>query len=171
MLSCRHYYKLNIQILSFFILSFWLVRRETNETSGVIAPVLPKATICIGSGARFAPRPCPLPNPLHCASDLVSLGMQTGREKPDSYVPAWDGSSRTWRRYCKEVSWFLSGTKANQRQYAAAKLITRLTGPARLLSMSWRQRDFEGEQGVAKMLQCFAASPETLTTKCCFDHV
>ena len=25
--------------------------------------------------------------------------------------------------------------------------------------MSWRQRDFEGEQGVAKMLQCFAASP------------
>ena len=42
---------------------------------------------------------------------------------------------------------------------AAAKLITRLTGPASLLSMSWRQRDFEGEQGVAKMLQCFAASP------------
>ena len=81
--------------------------------------------------------------------------MQSGHDKPDSYIPSWDGSSRTWRRYCIEVSWFVSGTKADQRQYAAAKSITRLSGPARLLSMSWRQC----ERGVAKMLQCFAASP------------
>ena len=53
----------------------------------------------------------------------------------------------------------MSGTKANQRQYAAAKLITQLTGAARLLSMSWHNRDFMGEQGVSKMLRCFAASP------------
>ena len=53
----------------------------------------------------------------------------------------------------------MSGTKANQRQYAAAKLITRLTGAARLLSMSWHNRDFMGEQGVSKMLRCFASSP------------
>ena len=53
----------------------------------------------------------------------------------------------------------MSGTKANQGQYAAAKLITRLTGPAGLLAMSQHQRDFEGEQSVAKMLQCSAAWP------------
>ena len=122
--------------------------------------LLLKATSCIGSGARFAPVPCPLPNPLYCDSAWwFSEVMQPVRDKPDSYVPAWDGSARTWRRYCKEVSWYISGTKADHRRYAAAKLITRLTGPARLLSMSWRNRDFEGEQGVTKMLQRFAASP------------
>lgn len=81
------------------------------------------------------------------------------REKSDHHVPSWDGSSRTWRRYCKEVSWYVSGTKAEHRRYLAAKLIARLSGPARLLSMSWHKRDFEGEQGVERMLRSFASSP------------
>ena len=119
---------------------------------------LPSATNRIGSGARDAPASL-RPIALHWHSaELVTLGMLS-KEKSDSYIPSWDGSSRTWRRYCKEVAWFMSGTKANQRQYAAAKLITRLTGAARLLSMSWHNRDFMGEQGVSKMLRCFAASP------------
>lgn len=74
-------------------------------------------------------------------------------------VPSWDGSSKTWRRYCKEVGWYLSGTKSSQRKYVAAKLISRLSGAARLLSMSWHQRDFEGEEGVQVMLRRFASSP------------
>ena len=74
-------------------------------------------------------------------------------------VPSWDGSSKTWRRYCKEVGWHLSGTKSSQRKYVAAKLISRLSGAARLLSMSWHQRDFEGEEGVQVMLRRFASSP------------
>lgn len=74
-------------------------------------------------------------------------------------VPSWDGNPRTWRRYTKEVGWFLSGTKSNQRRYAAAKLISKLTGPARLLSMSWHRSDFDGEEGVTVMLQRLAASP------------
>ena len=59
----------------------------------------------------------------------------------------------------KEVGWFLSGTKGSQRKYVAAKLISKLTGAARLLSMSWHQRDFEGEEGVQVMLRRLAASP------------
>ena len=57
------------------------------------------------------------------------------------------------------LGWFLSGTKSNQRRYAAAKLISKLTGPARLLSMSWHRSDFDGEEGVTVMLQRLAASP------------
>ena len=98
---------------------------------------LPSATNRIGSGVRDAPAPDLRPIALHWHSaELVPLGMLS-KEKNDNYIPTWDGSSRTWRRYCKEVAWYMSGTKANQRQYAAAKLITRLTGAARLLSMSW----------------------------------
>ena len=79
------------------------------------------------------------------------------RERQD--VPSWDGSSKSWRRYVKEVGWYLSATKAGQRRYVAAKLISRLTGAARLLSMSWHQRDFEGEEGVMVMLRRFSSSP------------
>ena len=56
-------------------------------------------------------------------------------------VPSWDGNPRTWRRYTKEVGWFLSGTKSNQRRYAAAKLVSKFTGPVRLLSISWHRFD------------------------------
>ena len=79
--------------------------------------------------------------------------------KDRNEVPSWDGSSQTWRRYVKEVGRFLSGTTGSQRKYVAAKLISKLTGAARLLSMSWHQRDFEGEEGVQVMLRRLAASP------------
>ena len=81
------------------------------------------------------------------------------REKPESYVPSWDGNSRSWRRYVKEISWYIGSTKAEQRRYIASKLISRLTGSARLLAMSWTQQEFEGEHGVLLLLRRFASSP------------
>ena len=66
----------------------------------------------------------------------------------------------------------MSGTKANHRQYAAPKLITRLTGPAGLLRWAGEDVDFEGEQRAAKMLQCSAASPLVRRiSKCSLNHV
>ena len=59
----------------------------------------------------------------------------------------------------KEIGWFVGSTKSSQRKYAASKLISRLTGSARLLAMSWSQREFEGERGVALLLQRLSASP------------
>ncbi|CAK9102509.1 unnamed protein product [Durusdinium trenchii] len=38
------------------------------------------------------------------------------KDGTDSKIPSWDGSSRTWRRYLKEVSWFAGGTKPAQRK-------------------------------------------------------
>ena len=49
------------------------------------------------------------------------------KDKPDATIPSWDGSSRTWRRYVKEIGWYVGSTKSSQRKYAASKLISRLT--------------------------------------------
>ena len=85
--------------------------------------------------------------------------MSSQQAKSDAAIPSWDGSNRTWRRYCKEVGWFVGSTKASQRRYTASKLISRLTGSARLLAMSWSQREFDGEQGVTLLLRRLASSP------------
>ena len=81
------------------------------------------------------------------------------KDRPDATIPSWDGSSRTWRRYVKEIGWYVGSTKSSQRKYAASKLISRLTGSARLLAMSWSQREFDGEKGVSLLLQRLASSP------------
>ena len=74
-------------------------------------------------------------------------------------VPAWDGNPRGWRRYSREVLWYVMGTKKSSRPFLAPRLITKLTGPARLLAMSWSQVDFRGKSGVKTLLTRLAESP------------
>ncbi|CAE7227902.1 GIP [Symbiodinium sp. CCMP2456] len=76
-----------------------------------------------------------------------------------SAVPAWDGSARTWRRYTREVAWWVTSTPAHKRRYCASKLLSRLTGPARLLAMSWSRMALDNESGTRTLLQRLAASP------------
>ena len=47
----------------------------------------------------------------------------------DSTVPSWDGQAKNWRRYTKEVAWFVASTPTKKRRYVASKLISRLSGP------------------------------------------
>ena len=51
------------------------------------------------------------------------------------------------------------GTKKSSRPFLAPRLIARLTGPARLLAMSWSQVDFRGKSGVKTLLTRLAESP------------
>ena len=74
-------------------------------------------------------------------------------------VPAWDGNPRGWRRYSREVLWYVMGTKKSNRPFLAPRLIAKLTGPARLLAMSWSQVDFRGKTGVKTLLTQLAESP------------
>ena len=74
-------------------------------------------------------------------------------------IPSWDGAAKGWRRYCKEVAWYTSGTKRPERRYLATRLIPQLTGSARLLAMSWNQGEFDQEKGVLVFLQKLAKSP------------
>jgi hypothetical protein len=74
-------------------------------------------------------------------------------------VPSWDGQARGWRRYCKEIAWYVGGCKRNDRRYLAGRLIQQLGGSARLLAMSWQQPDFERADGVLVLLRRLAASP------------
>ena len=74
-------------------------------------------------------------------------------------IPSWDGSARTWRRYTREVCWYVRGTAVEKRRYCATKLVGRLRGPARLLAMSWTTMEFDHVNGVRELLQKLAASP------------
>ena len=74
-------------------------------------------------------------------------------------IPAWDGNPRGWRRYSREVLWYVLGTKKSNRAFLAPRLIAKLTGSARLLAMSWSQADFRGPDGVKTLLKRLAASP------------
>ncbi|CAE7548364.1 unnamed protein product, partial [Symbiodinium necroappetens] len=76
-----------------------------------------------------------------------------------STIPAWDGHPKGWRRYAREVAWFVQGTKHNQRRCLATRLIGRLTGSARLLAMSWPQGEFDNDLGVLIYLRKLAQSP------------
>eukprot|EP00434_Breviolum_minutum_P013481 symbB.v1.2.011883.t2/scaffold806.1/size231046/10 len=74
-------------------------------------------------------------------------------------TPSWDGSAKTWRRYLKEVQWYVLGTKPKLRRYLASRLIMRLSGSARLLAMTWQLSEFDNEDGVTTMLQKLSKSP------------
>lgn len=85
--------------------------------------------------------------------------MEPSRQTVAESIPIWDGNPRGWRRYQREVLWYCMGQKKHARKLLAPRLIAKLTGPARLLAMSWNQGDFTGKQGVAVLLKKLAASP------------
>ena len=77
----------------------------------------------------------------------------------EGHVPTWDGRSQTWRRYTKEVVWYVRSTPTHKRKYCATRLLGRLTGPARLLAMSWTDLNFDHAGGTKELLQRLASSP------------
>ena len=74
-------------------------------------------------------------------------------------IPTWDGQAKGWRRYTKEVAWYVSSTPVNKRRYVASKLISQLQGTARLLAMSWNRSEFASNGGTLVLLRKLAASP------------
>ena len=77
----------------------------------------------------------------------------------EARVPGWDGSARTWRRYTREVSWYVRSTPVAKRRYCAHRLVSRLQGPARLLAMAWPDAAFDHADGVKEFLRRLASSP------------
>lgn len=74
-------------------------------------------------------------------------------------MPGWDGQAKGWRRYTREVCWYVRATPQNKRRHCASKLMSRLTGPARLLAMSWPDVDFDRVGGTKEYLRRLAVSP------------
>ena len=85
--------------------------------------------------------------------------MADSKPQAAEIVPSWDGNPRGWRRYQREVSWYVLGTKKSQRSLIGPRLVSKLTGPARLLAMSWSRADIAGPQGVQVMLRKLEQSP------------
>ena len=71
-------------------------------------------------------------------------------------IPSWDGNPRGWRRYQREVAWYVLGTKKNQRALIGPRLVSKLTGPARLLAMSWNRTDIASKK-TSQYRRCHAA--------------
>ena len=63
-----------------------------------------------------------------------------------------DATARRWPGIVR-------GNKQSMRKYLATRLISKLTGTARLLAMSWSQAEFDTEDGVTKYLRKLAQSP------------
>ena len=87
------------------------------------------------------------------------MAVSFGGARVSDPIPTWDGQSKGWRRYCKEVAWYVTGTKKGERRYLATRLIQKLTGSARLLAMSWSQAEFDCDKGVNLYLRRLASSP------------
>ena len=83
--------------------------------------------------------------------------MADNKERP--HVPTWDGQARTWRRYTREVSWWVQSVPLHKRRYCGAQLLSRLSGPARLLAMSWSTLVLDSRDGVRVLLTRLASSP------------
>ena len=77
----------------------------------------------------------------------------------EHHVPSWDGQAKAWRRYTREVVWYVRATPMEKRIYCASKLMSRLRGPARLLAMSWTDADFDKKAGTKEYLRRLATSP------------
>ena len=80
-------------------------------------------------------------------------------DKDDASVPKWDGQARTWRRYTREVAWWVQSVPKHKRRYCATKLVSRLSGPARLLAMSWPLDFCNSPNGTRDLLRKLASSP------------
>ena len=80
-------------------------------------------------------------------------------DKNEHHIPTWHGQAKTWRRYAREVAWYVRGTVQEKRKYCATKLISRLTGPARLLAMSWKTAEFDTPASTQLLLQNLSTSP------------
>ena len=77
----------------------------------------------------------------------------------EHHVPTWDGQAKSWRRYTRVVCWFVRSTPVHKRKYVANRLMSRLTGPARLLAMSWTHVNFDHGGGTKQYLRLLANSP------------
>ena len=94
-----------------------------------------------------------------CRPFWPSTTSQEMSSEKEQNVPVWDGSARSWRRYTREVCWYVRATPVEKRRYCATKLVGKLRGPARLLAMSWTTMEFDHVNGVRDLLQRLAASP------------
>ena len=102
---------------------------------------------------------CDFSEEIFCCPVLEAMSASAEKQGGMEHVPAWDGQAKGWRRYVKEVQWYMLGTKPSLRPYLASRLITKLSGPARLLAMTWQLQEFNGPDGVRVLLSKLSKSP------------
>ncbi|OLP88877.1 hypothetical protein AK812_SmicGene29731 [Symbiodinium microadriaticum] len=77
----------------------------------------------------------------------------------NSDVPGWDGNPSTFLAFEVACKWFEKTLKETERRGAAARVWSRLSGPARSVVKHLSAEDFDCAGGLDKLLQVLRASP------------
>ena len=79
---------------------------------------------------------------------------EAARQMPDA-IPAWDGNARGWRRYSREVMWYVLGTKKSNRAFLAPRLIAKLTGAGKVVGDVLEPDRLQGQERSADLAEAF----------------
>ncbi|CAE7798029.1 unnamed protein product, partial [Symbiodinium necroappetens] len=74
-------------------------------------------------------------------------------------VPTWNGDPATFHTFETACRWYEKTLKEGERRGAAARVWSRLTGPARSVVKHLSPEDFDNSAGLDKLLQVLRASP------------
>ncbi|CAE7836823.1 GIP [Symbiodinium sp. CCMP2592] len=76
-----------------------------------------------------------------------------------SDVPAWDGNPSTYLAFEVACRWYEKTLKENERRGAAARVWSKLSGPARSVVKHLSPEDFDTANGLDKLLEVLRSSP------------
>ena len=110
--------------------------------------------VCIGISAL----PCFGPWPLHGsgAPGAAAGGQLMSR---DYEIPSWDGDPGTFQTFEVACQWYEKTLKDTERRGAAARVWSRLTGPAKSVVKHLSPDEFDTTGGLAKLLAVLRSSP------------
>ena len=66
-------------------------------------------------------------------------------------IPAWDGEGRSFLEFAEQCKLLQRATKIDQRQLLAAKVVQKLSGPARTIALQQLDK-FEHQSGLEDLL-------------------
>ena len=77
--------------------------------------------------------------------------MNTMAASKHDNIPTWDGEGRSFLEFCEQCRVLQRATKPDQRPLLAAKVVQKLTGPARTIAIQ-RLDQFEHATGLEDLL-------------------
>ena len=132
----------------------WFGRLKATSSSGWSGSICPSLLAPL----VFSLFPCGFLSP-DLWRGLLQVFPEAMASDGKDMIPSRDGSARTWRRYTREVAWFFRATPSHKQRYVATKLLSRLTGSARLLAMSWTEMALDDYDGTRTLLRRLSAGP------------
>ena len=72
-------------------------------------------------------------------------------------VPSWSREEEHWNQYLEDIQWYFWSVKPVDRRLIASKLARKLSGSAKTALKGLKPREFDGTQGIPKLLRILQA--------------